>query len=241
MNLNPKDTMFDLPILKVREVLRHAIKERLWGDSRNKVIGKVALILKEPTAVAQELVRQLLNENYIIWEKKKFPDGIQYELIATEKGRRLGIAKATAPITRAKANELLQDLIERAKSINENPEFVFYVERIEVFGSYLTDKELLGDLDVGVQLSRRYNGSQFTKHNQQRIKLAKSSGRRFNNSTEELNWPFWEVMLMLKARKKGLSIHDISEDEVFKTTETKLVYQFLGDIQKTNIYPFPEL
>ena len=84
------------------------------------------LILKQPTAVAQELVNQLLDENYIVLEKKKFPDGIQYELIATEKGRRLGIAKATAPITRAKANELLQDLIERAKSINENPEFVFY-------------------------------------------------------------------------------------------------------------------
>lgn len=218
--------MFGLSILKVREVLRHAIKERLWGDSRKKVIGKVALILKEPTAVAQELVRQLLNENYIIWEKKKFPDGIQYELIATEKGRRLGIAKATAPITRAKASELLQDLIERAKSINENPEFVFYVERIEVFGSYLTDKELLGDLDVGVKLDRRYKGRLFTQHNQQRIEMAKSGGRSFNNSTDQLNWPYLEVMLMLKARKRGLSVHDINEDEVFNVTETKVVYQF---------------
>ena len=226
MNINPKETMFGLPVLKVREVLRHAIKERLWGDSRKKVIGKVALILKEPTVVAQELVRQLLNENYIVWEKEKFPDGIQYELIASEKGRRFGIAKATAPLTRTKANELLQSLIERAKSINENPEFVFFVQRIEVFGSYLTDKEFLGDLDVGVKLDRRYTGRLFTQHNQQRIEMAKSGGRSFNNSTDQLNWPYLEVILMLKARKRGLSVHDINEDEVFNVTETKVVYQF---------------
>jgi len=229
MNINPKETMFGLPVLKVREVLRHAIKERLWGDSRKKVIGKVALILKEPTLIAKELVNQLTEENYIVWVKKKFPEGIQYELTATEKGRRFGIAKATAPITRAKASELLHDLIERAKSINENPEFVFFVKRIEVFGSYLTDKEMLGDLDVGVKLDRRYKGRLFTQHNQQRIEMAKSGGRSFNNSTDQLNWPYLEVILMLKARKRGLSIHDINEDEVFSVTETRVVYQFPGN------------
>jgi predicted nucleotidyltransferase len=228
MNLNPKETMFGLPILKVRDVLNHTMKERLWGDSRKKVIEKVAQILKQPTAIAMELINQLSNENYIVWEKKKFPDEIQYELTATEKGRRFGIAKATAPITRAKASDLLQDLIERAKSINENPEFVFFVERIEVFGSYLTDKELLGDLDVGVKLERKYHGEQFTEHNQHRIEIAKSAGRTFNNSTDQINWPYLEVMLMLKARKRGLSIHDINEDEVFAVTETKVVYQFPG-------------
>jgi hypothetical protein len=150
-------------------------------------------------------------------------------LIATEKGRRFGIAKATTPITRAKANELLLDLIERAKSINENPEFVFYVERIEVFGSYLTDKELLGDLDVGVKIERRYKGRLFTQHNQQRIEMAKSGGRSFNNSTDQLNWPYLEVMLILKARKRGLSVHDINEDGVFCVTETRVVYQFPGN------------
>jgi hypothetical protein len=204
MNINSKDNMFGLPILLVREVLRQAVKGRLWGNSRDEVIRKVAQILKQSTATAQKLIKSLLKEKYIAWKKENFPEYIQYEIKETEKGRRFGIAKATAPISRAKASELLQDLIERAKSINENPEFVFYVERIEVFGSYLTEKELLGDLDVGVQLSRRYNGSQFTKHNQQRIKLAKSSGRRFNNSTEELNWPFWEVMLMLYIKRDKL-------------------------------------
>lgn len=230
MNINSKDNMFGLPILFVREVLRQAVKGRLWGNSRDEVIRKVAQILKQSTATAQKLVKSLLKENYITWEKENFPEYVQYEIKETDKGRRFSMAKATAPITRTKATRLLNDLIERAKYINENDELVFHVEKIVVFGSYLTEKELLGDLDVGVQLTRRYNGSLFTKHNQQRIKLAKSSGRRFNNSTEQLNWPFWEVMLMLKARKKGLSIHDISEDEVFKITETKLVYQFPGDI-----------
>jgi hypothetical protein len=230
MNINPKETMFGLPILKVRGVLRLAIKERLWGDSRKKVIGKVALILKLPMAITEGLVNQLLAENYILWVKTKYSGGIYYKLTETEKGRRFGIAKATAPISREKAKELLHDVIVRAKSINENPEFVFFVERIEVFGSYLTNKELLGDLDLGVKLERRYHGELFTEHNQHRIEIAKSAGSTFNNSTDQINWPYLEVMLMLKARKRGLSIHDINEDEVFAVTETKVVYQFTEDL-----------
>lgn len=226
MNINSKDTMFDLPILKVREVLRQAVKGRLWGSSRNEVIIKVANILNQTTSTAQKLVTQLSKENYITWKEEKFQEDVQFELSETDKGRRLSMATAAAPISKTKATGILNDLIERAKSINKNEDLVFLVERIVVFGSYLSEKELLGDLDVGVKLTRRYNGSRFTKHNQERIKLAKSGGRKFNNSTDELNWSFWEVMLMLKARKRGLSIHDISEDEVFNVTETKVVYQF---------------
>lgn len=230
MNINSKDTMFDLPILKVREVLRQAVKGRLWGSSHNEVIIKVANILNQSTSTAQKLVTQLSKENYITWEKEKFQEDVQFELSETDKGRRFSMATAAAPISKTKATGILNDLIERAQSINKNEDLVFLVERMEVFGSYLTEKELLGDLDVGVKLTRRYNDSRFTKHNQERIKLAKSGGRKFNNSTDELNWSFWEVILMLKARKRGLSIHDISEDKVFNVTKTKVVYQFPGEI-----------
>ena len=226
MNINSKDMMFGLPILKVREVLRQAVKGRLWGSSKKEVIIKVAHIIKQSTETAQKLIAQLSKENYIVWEKEKFPEYIQFELTETDKGRRFSMAKATSPISREKADHLLNELIERAKTINKNSELVFIVERIDVFGSYLTEKKFLGDLDVGIKLVRRYKGDQFTSQNQQRIKMAKSNGRRFNNSTDELNWPFWEVMLMLKARKRGLSIHYIIEDEVFNVTETKMVYQF---------------
>jgi predicted nucleotidyltransferase len=104
------------------------------------------------------------------------------------------------------------------------------VESIKVFGSYLSDKDALGDLDVGVKLTRKHKRGDFTRHNQKRIILAKANGRRFSNSTEELFWPHREVMLMLKGKQRGLSLHDQDEDEVFEVTETKLVYHYSENI-----------
>ena len=226
MQIDPKEILFGQPILKIREVVRQAMKGRLWGNSKAEVAIRVAKVLKQPDVVAKQLIEQLIEDDYLILTKEKLSDICQYELTETEKGRRFGIANASKPISRQKATKLLNELIERAKSINENGELIYFVESIKVFGSYLSDKETLGDLDVGVKLSRKHKPGDFTKHNQKRIALAKANGRQFSNSTEQLHWPHREVMLMLKGKQRGLSLHDEDEDEVFKITETKLVYYY---------------
>jgi predicted nucleotidyltransferase len=226
MQINSKEILFGQPILKIREVVRQAMKGRLWGKSKAEVAIRVAKVLKQPEEVAKQLIKQLIEDDYLILTKEKLSDIYQYELKETEKGRRFGIANASKPISRQKATQLLNELIDRAKDINENGELIYFVESIRVFGSYLSDKDTLGDLDVGVKLTRKYKSGEFTKHNQKRIALAKANGRQFNNSTEELFWPHREVMLMLKGKQRGLSLHDEDEDEVLKMTETKRVYHY---------------
>lgn len=56
-------------------------------------------------------------------------------------------------ITRAEANELLKTLINRAIALNQSSKSEFFFEEIHVFGSYLTDKPLLGDLDIGLKIA----------------------------------------------------------------------------------------
>lgn len=226
MQINSKETIFGQPALKVREVIRQSMRGRLWGQSENELNEKVAKVLKQSDVVAQGLIKQLIDEGYLLFEKKEFQDVVQFELNETNKGRRLGLANAAKAISREKATQLLNELVERAKAINKDGNLIYFVESIKVFGSYLSDKETLGDLDVGVKLSRKYKPGEFRKHNQRRIALAKANGRRFSNSTEELFWPHREVMLMLKARQRGLSLHDMDEDEVFGITETRLVFQY---------------
>lgn len=222
MQLNPKETLFDHPILKVREVVRQAMRDRLWGASEKELHEKVARALKQSRVSAQELVKQLVGEGYLLFEKKEFRDVVQFELKETEKGRRFGLANATKPISREKATQLLNELIERAKAINKREELAYYVKSIKVFGSYLSEKDTLGDLDVGVKLARKNN---FKELKDKRIELARQSRRQFNNYSEVLDWPHREVMMLLKARKRGLSLHDVDEDEVFEVTETKLVFR----------------
>lgn len=224
MQLKPKETLFGHPILKVREVVRQAMRGRLWGSSEKELHEKVAKALKQSLVSAQELAKQLVDDGYLLFEKKIFgEDDVQFELNETEKGRRFGVANAGKPISRQKATQLLNELIERAKAINHRKELAYYVESIRVFGSYLSDKEALGDLDIGVKLARKNN---FTELEDNRIELARQSGRQFSNYSEVLDWPHREVMMLLKARKRGLSLHDIDEDKVFKVIETNLVFQY---------------
>lgn len=63
------------------------------------------------------------NEEYLIFEKKKFRNTLYYEVTETEKGRRLGVTKANPPITRAKADLLLSELLERVEKVNSNADW----------------------------------------------------------------------------------------------------------------------
>lgn len=230
MQINSKDILFGQPILKIREVVRFAMRQKLWGRSKAEVICKVGDILKEPNSVAKEIVKQMIHEEYFFLKKVKYGVIYQYELKETIKGRRLGITKVNPPISREKATQLLNELIDRAKAINANDELVYFVESLKVFGSYLSDKAVLGDLDVGIKLIRKYDSDKFAQKSQERSDLAIESGRRFSNSTDELFWSETEVLLMLKARQRGLSLHKEDEDEVFKLTETEQVYHYRENI-----------
>jgi hypothetical protein len=226
MRINSKEKLFGQPILKIREVVRYAMTERLRCIQKSMLFKEVSRILGQSTGIAKTVIEQLIKEKYLVLNKVKYGSTFQYELSETKKGRRFGVATADPLITREKASQLLKELIERAISINANEDYACYVERLSVFGSYLSGKTLLGDLDVFFKIMRKCEGDEYREKRDQRIKLAFRSGRVFPNFIEQLYWPEREVLLALKTRKKGLSLHDETGDEVFGKTESKVVYEF---------------
>lgn len=56
--------------------------------------------------------------------------------------------------------------------------------------------------------------------------MAILEGRQFRSFIDELFWPSREVWLMLKDRKRGLSLIDEERDAVVEATETRIVYKF---------------
>jgi 23S rRNA maturation mini-RNase III len=226
MRINSKEKLFGQPVLKIREVVRYAMTERLRSIQKSMLFEEVSRILGQSTGNAKTVIEQLIKEEYLVLNKVKYVNTFQYELSETKKGRRFGVATADPLITREKANQLLKELIERAISINANEEYACYVERLSVFGSYLSDKTLLGDLDIFFKITRKSTGEEYKEQRQQRIELAFKSGRVFQNYIEQIHWPQREVLLALKTRKKGLSLHDETVDEVYKKTQSKVVYEF---------------
>ncbi len=69
----------------------------------------------------------------------------------------LANARLGKPLARAKADQLVQQMVKQAEQLNADPgDALFYVVKIAVFGSYMdTSKEELGDLDVAWQLLER--------------------------------------------------------------------------------------
>jgi hypothetical protein len=68
----------------------------------------------------------------------------------TELGNRLAPQLLLPRINRAKADQIVAGLLDRVSSINSDVEEVAYVDEVIAFGSYITDSNDLGDIDLVV-------------------------------------------------------------------------------------------
>jgi len=103
----------------------------------------------------------------------------------------------------------LVDVIRIAHEINSDGESPYYVNTIHVFGSYLSDKPMLGDLDLSVQLVSREEGLTRKAWCEWASIVGEEAGgehwRGFITRTREI------TMRRLKKRRSHLAFHHIEE------------------------------
>jgi hypothetical protein len=112
-------------------------------------------------------------------------------------GTRLAAKRLVPRIPRAKAEKMVADMLVSARAINDTPELLCRISRITVFGSFLTDAEDLGDIDVAVEIKRK----DIDGWTDAAVVRAKASGRQLHYS-KMLGYPEREVMLLLKNRNR---------------------------------------
>ena len=78
-----------------------------------------------------------------------------------------------------KADDIVAKLLVKIAEINKRKDYLNYVERVAVFGSYLTDTEDLGDIDIVVELARKLPDEEYIKA---------SITRSYENGPENSNW-----------------------------------------------------
>lgn len=88
--------------------------------------------------------------------------------------------------------------------VNESDEFLGGIEEAFVFGSYLTDKSRLGDVDVGFKRSRKEPDDR--KYDALAMAQIDPSERHFGNIVERYSWPVTNVHLFLKNRSRTSSL-----------------------------------
>ena len=131
-----KDQQFaDMPAKTVRDLLRKVQGFSSW---------------ERPFELTDAVWEHLREEDLV-------EDGERGNYCLTVKGHAFSNARIGKPMTRAKAKTLLEGVVERAATINALKPGL--VRSIDVFGSYTTEKELLGDIDLVVDLQVPWLGT----------------------------------------------------------------------------------
>ena len=121
-----------------------------------------------------------------------------------------GITKGRPQVRRERADKLIQQMIAEAEVINSDPTMMYRVAVLAVFGSYLTEKSVLGDLDIALGLKMLWTPETYDDCREiltAAYPMPKSVAADF---MERLGWPETVVRRRLKVGR-GISLHDFSE------------------------------
>jgi predicted nucleotidyltransferase len=221
MRIDSKEKIADVAILKVRDFLRRVNNTDEWED------GFVVHRLKISPKKANRLVNELNRRGYIepirIYRQKQY-----YR--KTLKGSTLGLASAAKPVTRKTANRIFSEFMDRVRQVNSDSSYLVKVQKVLVFGSYLTDAIRINDIDVAVELTWKENHPMvLNEEDKAQLALnlsimAEDKGKKFSSFLDRLEWPEHEVRLFLKSRSRTLSIHSI-HDEILNRVEYRVFFQ----------------
>lgn len=214
------------PILKIRQVLRQVrgATDLTYLATRYCHIGphKAAVVIAALEA-----------SGYV---RPATPASAPGFWILTPEGASLAQA-AARPIRRRTAERTLAALLTRAERVGKDDYFLYRVNRIGVFGSYLSDAEFLGDLDIAIRMMPKERDQ--TRREQlfaDRVEAAQAAGRRFGNFSQELEWPLRETLMFLRRHSPIISFHDLDDDRMLQRVPIRWVYS-----HRTGIFRRPRL
>jgi predicted nucleotidyltransferase len=190
MHIDSTERIASIPILKVRNYLRHRrfSLESLCGGLRlDQAAGKGVLV-------------ELLERGWATADEE-----LPGDFKKTQPGLAFAAGSAARPLTRERAEALLEGAISRAKQINRDPQYAYYVKTIRLFGSMLSNKERPSDVDVAVELGERYDEDAASERvKDERREYAPHSA----DFIERLYWPQTEVYRIIRQRSTGLSVNE---------------------------------
>ena len=172
------------------------------------------------TGPARKLIEALLAHE-LIGEDGQESDGRMLYRV-TDKGHAVGMKTLVPRMSRDKAEASLKEALERIAKVNADPELLYWVTEARVFGSYLTDSDDLGDLDLAIKLEPR-PVEDWTKAC---LDAADRSGKSFGNYLARLTYPDTQVRKLIKGRSPRISIHGTNELDRNPAMGGKTVYTF---------------
>jgi len=214
MYIDPNSKICGKPALVVRSLMRKI------GDG-NVSVEFIAENLNAGMVNAKRLTEKLIHEGYL---------EINHQFSSKEKiycttlqGNSLSLASAAKPIKRDTADKKLLEFMGRVNIVNSDNYYLYKVKKVVVFGSYLSKKERLNDVDVAVEIVPKYDNDEQFRRNEERVNEVGKKGTYFSTFLDRLFFPELEVIKYLKSRSRTISLHR-TEDPILEQVETKTIY-----------------
>ncbi len=213
MRINKSDKIGGQPILQVRNFLR---KHEQFD------VETIGMHFELNTEATEQLIKGLSECGYLQLNKKLTKRNGKRVWETTQLGIRLSAASAMAPILREKAERLVSELLDRVKHVREDDGYLWEVETLVVFGSYTTDSEDLGDIDLTLTLRHK---EKFQEDWLERtLEQADKSGKTMSSYSDRLGFSEKKVRQFLKSRSPYLRFHRPGEPEELDAV-FRIIYQ----------------
>ncbi len=205
MDISNIDEVCGLAIKRVRDALK---KLSTWEFTEDSLRDALKLKPSERHQIIDDFIAVDL---IMVADPEQEPGSSRVYYTLTDEGQRLSNAVLLKRISRKKADEIVQLMVLRARDINARPELTHRVSMLRVFGSYASDRQDLGDIDVAVTLKSRFADGEATVAAS--LERADASSKNFNNYAQKLFYGQHEVQQLLKNRSPYISIHSGEEIE----------------------------
>jgi hypothetical protein len=191
---------------KISPAMRRLYKKNgEWTNSSRDIRAKPPIGANQPdqATAAPTLIEQLLKDGMIevIVRFSDCREQVAYQL--TIKGNAMRATKRAARIDRAGAEKLIADFLQCVDEVNAHPDLLHWVTEVRVFGSYLTNSDDLGEIDLAIRKERRPGKDSFIDAYPERL-----------------------VARLLKGGSRYISLHGVSALDENSEFGGKTVYTF---------------
>lgn len=186
--------------IRLRKVLRKARRTAALACADAKTsIEHIARVLSCPRDCAAAILEVLIESGYV-------ESAPPHKL--TPAGERLATKNLLPRLRRSKAQQIVADMLKRCDAINGRSDLTDSIESVHVFGSYITDAETLGDIDVAVTTRRRIED----RARYWEACIARADARNLQlRHDEKMEFGRKEVLKLVKNGHPYISLHEMYE------------------------------
>lgn len=186
--------MFGVSPALLIDCARQIHEGNLGREQRPLSLEDFSKALGAPASESVHVLRTMVSEGF-------FEQRDEEQFVSTKKLAQLALSSVSRGLTREEATALISRITEKATWVNARPEeYKHCITCVVVFGSWLGNKHVLGDLDIGVAVAqlrspadRSKSGDVFTW-----LKLTSAARQRTLNA--------------LRLRQPGIiSLHSLDE------------------------------